>query len=259
MSHPGVAEAAVAGRPDEENGQALVAFVTLRPTYAASDALVKELTEHVGKEIGKFARPDSIRFTDAPVVRGYKKDVVSLTSLVYVDNDDYDTTQEVASLARAKDALTGQTIVSYGDVLFKKYIVQELVETTEDFVICVDANWRESRNKGRVADFVVCSEPNSKRSFLSTVTLRDFVSTGERDDVNGEWMGFLKVSEKGAAELKALLAKLEAQDKPRFDAMKMPDLLRAVLKEGHEVRVLYTTGHWLDVDSVEDVVLGGSF
>src|SRR5207249_2349052 len=60
-----VAEAAVVGRPDEMKGQALVAFVTLRPGFKPGDTLRAELTEHVGKEIGRFARPDAIRFADA--------------------------------------------------------------------------------------------------------------------------------------------------------------------------------------------------
>ncbi|MFO0640567.1 MAG: phosphoenolpyruvate mutase [Polyangiaceae bacterium] len=196
---------------------------------------------------------------DITVVRGYKKEAFNVTSLTYVDNDAYESTQEVVSLARAKDALSGQTVISYGDVLFKKYIVQELTETTDDFVICVDAAWQTSRNKGRSADFVTCSQPSSKRAFYEKVTLKDFVTDGERADVTGEWMGFLKVSDAGAKVLKATLEKLEKDDKARFDTMKIPDLLRQLTKDGHEVRVLYTTGHWLDVDAVEDVVLGASF
>ncbi len=196
---------------------------------------------------------------DITVVRGYKKEALSLTGLTYVDNDAFESTQEVASLAKAKAALSGQTIISYGDVLFKKYIVQELIESSEDFVVCVDANWRESRNRGRTADFVVCSEPNSKRAFLSTVQLVDFVNDGDRSDVTGEWMGFLKVSAKGADVLCALLTRLESDDAVRFNTMKVPDLLRHLIKDGHPVRVLYTTGHWLDVDSVDDVIIGASF
>jgi len=65
VSHPAVAEAAVVPRPDELTGQALVAFVTLRRDVEPSAALKKELTEHVGQEIGKFARPASVRFADA--------------------------------------------------------------------------------------------------------------------------------------------------------------------------------------------------
>jgi acetyl-CoA synthetase len=65
VSHPAVAEAAAVGRPDDLKGQALVVFVSLRPGFKADRALMEVLGEHVAKEIGKFARPDTIRFTDA--------------------------------------------------------------------------------------------------------------------------------------------------------------------------------------------------
>lgn len=65
VSHPSVAEAAVAGRPDEIKGQSIAAFVTLEDGYSPSEALKKELRDHVTKEIGALARPDDIRFTEA--------------------------------------------------------------------------------------------------------------------------------------------------------------------------------------------------
>jgi acetyl-CoA synthetase len=65
VSHPAVAEAAVVGRPDAIKGQGLAAFVTLEGGRKATDELRLELREHVAKEIGAFARPDDLRFTDA--------------------------------------------------------------------------------------------------------------------------------------------------------------------------------------------------
>jgi len=65
VSHPAVAEAAVVGRPDEIKGQAICAFVTLESGRTPSEELKQELRQHVAKEIGGFARPDDIRFTDA--------------------------------------------------------------------------------------------------------------------------------------------------------------------------------------------------
>jgi acetyl-CoA synthetase len=64
VSHKGVAEAAAVGRADDLKGQALVVFVTLKPRFDAGDGMKKELAEHVAQEIGKFARPDEVRFTD---------------------------------------------------------------------------------------------------------------------------------------------------------------------------------------------------
>jgi len=65
VSHPQVAEAAVVGRPDAMKGQAISAFVTLAPGRKPDDALKDELRNHVAHEIGAFAKPDDIRFTDS--------------------------------------------------------------------------------------------------------------------------------------------------------------------------------------------------
>jgi acetyl-CoA synthetase len=64
VSHAAVAEAAAVGRPDDLKGQALVVFVTLKPGHAADAAMRTALGKHVAKEIGKFAKPDEIRFAD---------------------------------------------------------------------------------------------------------------------------------------------------------------------------------------------------
>ena len=65
VSHPAVAEAAVVGRPDELKGQGVVCFVTLKETHQQSEALRKELREHVGKSIGAIAKPDNVYFAPA--------------------------------------------------------------------------------------------------------------------------------------------------------------------------------------------------
>ncbi|MBL8716943.1 MAG: acetate--CoA ligase [Myxococcales bacterium] len=65
VSHPAVAEAAAVGRPDDLKGQALVVFVTLKGGHEPDDAMRAKLLDHVAKEIGKFARPDGLRFAAA--------------------------------------------------------------------------------------------------------------------------------------------------------------------------------------------------
>ncbi len=62
VSHPKVAEAAVAPMPHDIKGQALYAFVTLKDGVAESDELKKELALHVRKEIGAIAVPDKLQF-----------------------------------------------------------------------------------------------------------------------------------------------------------------------------------------------------
>jgi acetyl-CoA synthetase len=57
----------VVGKPDEVTGEAIVAFVVLKGARPAGDdakALIKQLSDHVGKEIGPIAKPKDIRFGD---------------------------------------------------------------------------------------------------------------------------------------------------------------------------------------------------
>jgi acetyl-CoA synthetase len=62
VSHPSVAEAAVAGRPDPVKGETIVAFVTLRDAASPSNHLSEELKGHVRKMIGPIATPEAIYF-----------------------------------------------------------------------------------------------------------------------------------------------------------------------------------------------------
>ena len=63
-SHPKVAESAVVGAADATTGQAIVAFVILKGGVAEEDSdrtsIVKELRDHVAREIGAIAKPRQI-------------------------------------------------------------------------------------------------------------------------------------------------------------------------------------------------------
>ncbi len=65
VRHPAVAEAAVVGKPHEITGQAVACFVTLKRGDWNHEEVAEDLRKWVAKEIGGFARPEQIRFTDA--------------------------------------------------------------------------------------------------------------------------------------------------------------------------------------------------
>ena len=64
VDHPSVAEAAVVGAKDATTGQAIIAFVTLKGTEAASEEHGQTLRGHVATKIGAIARPKTVIFTD---------------------------------------------------------------------------------------------------------------------------------------------------------------------------------------------------
>jgi acetyl-CoA synthetase len=107
VRHPLVAEAAVIGKPDELTGQAVVAFVTLKQGNEASDELTAELRDWVAQEIGKFARPAQIRFSDAlPKTRSGKIMRRLLREIVTTDkvSGDITTLEDLSVISRLTGA-----------------------------------------------------------------------------------------------------------------------------------------------------------
>ncbi len=74
VAHPDVAEAAVIGEADEDTGQAICAFVTLRGDIEESEELVEGIRATVAERIGKFARPKRIVWADGPAEDPLRQD-----------------------------------------------------------------------------------------------------------------------------------------------------------------------------------------
>ena len=76
-------------------------------------------------------------------------------------------------------------------------------------------------------------------------------TTLARDSICGEWIGLLSVSAGGLETLQNVLGDLSKKDD--FGKMRMAELFRELIKRGHEMKVLYILGHWLDVDDIMDL------
>ena len=229
-----------------------------------------ELTEHQPKTMVKVQGTpilahivdayNAVGIKDIVVVRGYKKEAVNLPNLTYVDNDDYANTGELASLLKAfrsRNNYRQHTIISYGDVLFNKYIPQSLCQEPDDCVIFLDSNWREQTSYARLGGFAECTIPNSRRAFNAKVYLKQLGNAIPEAAIHGVWMGFLKVSPVAATLITGVITELLAQ--PGNRKASIPQLLQELLKRQQPIRVLYTVGHWLDINSLEDVVQAGDF
>ena len=64
LEHPAVLESAITGAPDAIRGQVVKATVVLAKGYTPSDALVKELQDHVKKVTAPYKYPRIIEFVD---------------------------------------------------------------------------------------------------------------------------------------------------------------------------------------------------
>jgi acetyl-CoA synthetase len=62
VAHPAVAEAAVVAAPDEERGSVVRAVVVLRDGHAPSDALTRELQDHVKEQTAPYKYPRRVDY-----------------------------------------------------------------------------------------------------------------------------------------------------------------------------------------------------
>ncbi len=192
---------------------------------------------------------------DVTVVRGYCKEAIALAGIEAVDNDRYDETGEAASLACAEGRLYGPCLISYGDILFRRHLLDGLLAADGDIVTVVDARRRtdSSRAPDRAVDWVRCSRPFTG-SYLDDerVTLEAIWSdSAGADDAHGEFIGLTRLSAEGAAEVRA---ELDAMVKDgTLDKADLPELFARLIGRGVAVDVLYVTGHWLDVDDAFDL------
>jgi len=65
VAHPAVAEAAVVGLPDERTGEAVLAFVVLKPGHAPGPEVERAIVAGIEAQVGKLARPRELRILPA--------------------------------------------------------------------------------------------------------------------------------------------------------------------------------------------------
>ena len=65
LQHPAVAECGVVGKPDDERGMVILAYVVLKPGEAADAAQVKALQDHVKHTLAPYKYPRDVRFVPA--------------------------------------------------------------------------------------------------------------------------------------------------------------------------------------------------
>ncbi|MDA0306425.1 MAG: phosphoenolpyruvate mutase [Proteobacteria bacterium] len=197
---------------------------------------------------------------DVVVVRGYKKEKINLASITTVDNDFFANTGEAASLACAVDHISGDCIVSYGDILFRQHYLDQVMATDDDITLIVDALWKDRKSDaaGWVRDAVSCSSAFSG-DFLddAPVTLSRIGNDIDDADIDGEWIGVARLSPKGSDFVRAEIEAM-SQDGTLPQASLL-ELFQRLLDKGAKVGVVYVPGQWLDVDDAADFTKAGKF
>jgi L-glutamine-phosphate cytidylyltransferase len=188
--------------------------------------------------------------SEVGIVRGYRGHMIQLPDVTYFENPRWSETNMLSSLRAAADWLrAGPTIVSYGDIFFRRQIVRELVESSGDIVIAYDRSWRALWTHR-------FEEPLSDAETFRIDASGRLLEIGRRaravKEIEGQYMGLLRI---GPAAWRVVEDLLETVDREIRDRLDMTGLLGRLLDQGFPIGTVGTEGQWGEVDSASDLAL----
>lgn len=188
---------------------------------------------------------------DVTVIGGYRAEVIDSSAVRLLVNERFADSDELVTLACALDTLVADTVICYGDLLFRSYVLRDLLDCQADFAVVVDSSASAGINS-TVRDFAFCSRPDDRGLFGTEVRLQRIASRGGAAEpaAQGRWIGMLYVRRSGVERLKRLMAQLAAR--ADFSELDVPALLNALVADGALVEVLYVHGHWRGVNDLEE-------
>ena len=193
---------------------------------------------------------------DISVVRGFKKEKINYKGLNYYDNTDYDNNNILNSLFYAEEAITGNVVISYSDILFDTSVVSRLLESNADISIVVDIDWRgyyigRQDHPVEEAEKVIFDANNEVLKIGKVIT--------SKNDVYGEFIGMLKLSPRGSEIIKLHFNRTKKifWDKPfqrsqTFQKAYITDLIQDMVDMGVSIHCVIIERGWKEIDTVED-------
>ena len=164
----------------------------------------------------------------------------------------------VETLFCAKETMQDSVIISYGDIVFQKNVLEKLIDSNEDFSVVIDKEWLrywKIRFKNPLDDAE--SLKVDQNEYLRNIGQK----VSNVDEVMGQYIGLMKFQNEGLEFLKKHYEKVKSQAKlgtnplnPNlpFEKSFMTDLLQSLINEGCKIRGISIENGWLELDTIDD-------
>lgn len=195
---------------------------------------------------------------DISIVKGYKAETITIPNVNYFLNSKYEETNMVETLFCAENKLEGDIIISYGDIIFEKNILKNLMDDNTDISVVIDKNWKtywEMRftNPLNDAESLVLGDDGFIKNIGQPVK--------EIDQIQGQYIGLMKFQNQGVEILKQFYKKVRNMSKSGLNPLNssipfqksyMTDLLQGLINDGNKIKCIPIYGGWLELDSIDD-------
>jgi len=189
------------------------------------------------------------------VVVGHCGDSVNGDRINVIKNNLFDSTNMVASLFCASEKFDGMmdVIISYGDIVYERRVLEILLSCDAPVCIAADLNWKkywEARLDNPLSDAETFKLDASGRVKELGKKPKGY------NEIEAQYMGLIKIKSdfhNALIEHYNSLDKLLEYDGKNFDNMYMTSFIQGLIDTDWEVRPAFTNGGWLEIDTLEDL------
>ena len=194
---------------------------------------------------------------DIIIITGPYKEKFNFSNVNYVEDLEYEKHDVLLSLMIAKNEIQGDILIIYSDILFDEQVLQQVLESKADIGITIDLDW-EKKYENRTehpkseADNVIIQ--NNK-----ILKIRKNITEISHDQVNGEFIGIVKLSTKGSEIFLDMYNQVEKtkptsfHDAASFEKSYLTDMLQELIDQGISLDPIIIDGNWCEIDTPQDL------
>lgn len=191
------------------------------------------------------------------IITGPHKEKFKFKKIKYVEDLEYQKHDVLLSLMAARNDIKGDVITTYSDILFDDKILQQIIKSKADIGITTDLNWiqkyeNRTEHPKSQADNVVIE--NDK-----IVKIEKNISKVLKNQKNGEFIGIMKLSEKGSKIFVEKFNEIE-KNKPHkfhnavtFEKSYLTDMIQELIDQNILIEPIIINGEWCEIDTPQDL------
>jgi choline kinase len=192
---------------------------------------------------------------DITVLTGYRGDQVAAKGYATIANPEFSESNMVHTLFSARPLMTPGTdlIISYGDIVYEPRVLQALLDCDAPMAVAVDQEWRQFWE-------IRMDDPLSDAETLKLDGEGRILELGKKplgyQDIQGQYMGLIKVSATHVGELLDLYDSLDPKglyDGRTLKQMYMTSFIQEAINSGWHVQSAPVSNGWLEVDTFAEM------
>ena len=194
---------------------------------------------------------------DITIVTGYRSEVIDVSNVNYVKNENYETTNINESLFCALEPSNSPVLVTYSDIVFEPKIVQQMLEITNDIRLAVRINWKECYQNRTMHPLSEAENVLIENGRI--LEIRKNISKSLENQQIGEFLGIMLLPPDQRNILLEKYLELKQNHVGAFHSSSslsnayLTDMLQEMIDCGATVKPVFIEGKWFEIDTPEDL------